>query len=201
MSIGEIFADAQRSNVGHKTLAKRLKRLENSADFDNQIKQCIFRLLDVAKPEAAGNRAVKFVTTYMQDADASNPTTSSILLALLPFLCAKDKTVRYRATQLVSQILGVLSAIDDDLYGVIRHELIKRLHDKVPAVRLEAVMALGRLVENEMDDEQDDKDDDSDSDYEAGLLEKLLDVLQNDSNADVRRALLLNLPITPTTLP
>lgn len=201
MSIGDIFADAQRSNVGHKSLAKRLKRMENTADFDDQLRQCIFRLLEVAKPEAAGNRTVKFLTTYMQDADASDPTTSSILLALLPFLCAKDKTIRYRATQLVSQILGVLSAIDDDLYGVIRHELIKRLHDKVPAIRLEAVMALGRLVENEMDEEQDEKSDDSDSDYEAGLLEKLLDVLQNDSNADVRRALLLNLPITPTTLP
>ncbi|ETN45040.1 uncharacterized protein HMPREF1541_09916 [Cyphellophora europaea CBS 101466] len=201
MSIGDIFADAQRSYVGHKSLAKRLKRLEGSADFDDQVKECIFRLLEVAKSEAAGNRVVKFLTIYMQDADASSPATSSVLLALLPLLCAKDKTVRYRSTQLVSQILGVLSAIDDDLYGVIRHELIKRLHDKVPAIRLEAVLALGRLVENEMDDEQEEKEDDSDSDYEAGLLEKLLDVLQNDSNADVRRTLLLNLPITPTTLP
>lgn len=201
MSIGNIFADAQRSNVGHKSLAKRLKRLEGVPEFDEEIKQCIFRLLDVAKPEAAGNRIVKFLTVYLQDADASSPTTSAVLLALLPYLCAKDRTVRYRSTQLVSQILGVLSAIDDDLYGVIRHELIKRLHDKVPAIRLEAVLALGRLVENEMDDDQEEKDDNSNSDYEAGLLEKLLDVLQNDSNADVRRALLLNLPITPTTLP
>jgi condensin complex subunit 3 len=199
MSVGEIFADAQRSNIGHKSLAKRLKRLENNSGFDAQIKQCIFRLLDVAKSEIAGNRVIKFLTIYLQDADASSPTTSSVLLALLPFLCAKDKTVRYRATQLVSQILGVLSAIDDDLYRVIRHELIKRLHDKVPAIRLEAVVALGRIVENEMDEEQEEQD--SDEDIAPGLLEKLLDVLQNDTNADVRRALLLNLPITPTTLP
>ena len=199
MSVGEIFADAQRSNVGHKALSKRLKRLENHPNFEAHIKQCIFRLLDVTKSEVAGNRVVKFLTIYLQDADASSPTTSSVLLALLPFLCAKDKTVRYRATQLVSQILGVLSAIDDDLYRVIRHELIKRLHDKVPAIRLEAVVALGKIVENEMDDEQEEQD--SDQDIAPGLLEKLLDVLQNDTNADVRRALLLNLPITPTTLP
>ena len=199
MSVGEIFADAQRSNVGHKALSKRLKRLENHPNFEAHIKQCIFRLLDVAKSEVAGNRVVKFLSIYLQDADASSPTTSSVLLALLPFLCAKDKTVRYRATQLVSQILGVLSAIDDDLYRVIRHELIKRLHDKVPAIRLEAVVALGKIVENEMDDEHDEQD--SDQDIAPGLLEKLLDVLQNDTNADVRRALLLNLPVTPTTLP
>jgi condensin complex subunit 3 len=201
MSIGQIFDDVQRSNVSHKSLVKRLKRLEGIPEFDEDIKQCIFRLLEVAKAEAAGNRLVKFLTLYMQDADASSPTTSAILLALLPYLSAKDKTARYRATQIVSQILGVLSAIDDELYGAIRNELIRRLHDKVPAIRLEAVTALGRLVESEMDDNPDEKDSDSDSDYEAGLLEKLLDVLQNDSNADVRRALLLNLPITPTTLP
>ena len=199
MSVGEIFADAQRSNVGHKALAKRLKRLENNANFEANIKQCIFRLLDVAKSEVAGNRVVKFLTVYLQDADASSPTTSSVLLALLPFLVAKDKTIRYRATQLVSQILAVLSTIDDELYMVIRHELIKRLHDKVPAIRLEAVVALGKIVENEIDEEQ--KEQDSEEDVAPGLLEKLLDVLQNDTNADVRRALLLNLPITPTTLP
>lgn len=199
MSVGEIFADAQRSNVGHKALAKRLKRLENNPNFDAQVKQCVFRLLDVAKSEVAGNRVVKFLTTYLQDADASNETTSSVLLALIPHLCAKDKTVRYRATQLVSQILGVLSTIDDLLYKVIKQELVRRLHDKVPAIRLEAVVALGRIVENELDEEPEEQD--SDEELAPGLLEKLLDILQNDSNADVRRALLLNLPITPTTLP
>ncbi|KAL6247949.1 chromosome condensation complex Condensin, subunit G [Rhinocladiella similis] len=199
MSVGEIFSDAQRSLVGHKTLAKRLRRLESTPNFEAHIKQCIFRLLDVSKSEIAGNRVIKFLTVYLEAAEATNQSTSSILLALLPFLCAKDKTVRYRATQLVSQILGVLSTIDDDLYKVIRHELIKRLRDKVPAIRLEAVLALGRLVENEMEDE--DEEQDSDEDVAPGLLEKLLDVLQNDTNADVRRALLLNLPVTPKTLP
>ncbi|KEF57874.1 uncharacterized protein A1O9_05795 [Exophiala aquamarina CBS 119918] len=199
MSIGDIFADAQRSLVGHKSLAKRLKRLESNPNFEANIKQCVFRLLEVSKPEAAGNRAIKFLTTYLETSEDSTQTASALLLALLPFLCAKDKTVRYRATQIVSQILGVLTTIDDDLYKVIRHELIKRLRDKVPAIRLEAVLALGRLVENEMEEE--DEEEDSDDDVAPGLLEKLLDVLQNDTNADVRRALLLNLPITPKTLP
>lgn len=198
MSVGEIFSDAQRSLVGHKTLAKRLRRLENSPNFDAQLQQCVFRLLNVSKSEVAGNRVIKFLTTYLGADDASNQISSSILLAILPFLCAKDKTVRYRATQITSQILGVLQAIDDDVYKVVRHELIKRLRDKVPAIRLEAVMALGRLVESEMEDE--DEEQDSDGDFAPGLLEKLLDVLQNDTNAEVRRALLVNLPATPKTL-
>ena len=199
MSVGEIFADAQRSLIGHKTLAKRLRRLENSPSFEAQIKECIFRLLDVSKSEAAGTRITKFLTTYLSADDASNQISSSILLNILPFLCAKDKTIRYRATQITCQILGVLQAIDDDLYKVIRHELIKRLRDKVPAIRLEAVMALGRLVESEMEEEEEEQD--SDEDVAPGLLDKLLDVLQNDTNAEVRRALLINLPATPKTLP
>ena len=199
MSVGEIFTNAQRSLFGHKTLAKRLRRLENSPNFEAQIKQCIFRLLDVSKSEAAGSRVIKFLTTYLASDEASNQISSTVLLAILPFLCAKDKTIRYRATQITCQILGVLQAIDDDLYKVIRHELIKRLRDKVPAIRLEAVMALGRLVESEMEEE--DEEQDSDEDFAPGLLDKLLDVLQNDTNAEVRRALLVNLPATPKTLP
>ncbi|EXJ54748.1 hypothetical protein A1O7_10089 [Cladophialophora yegresii CBS 114405] len=199
MSVGEIFSNAQQSLVGHKALAKRLRRLEDSPNFEAHLKQCVFRLLDVSKSEAAGTRVIKFLTTYLASDDASNQISSSILLAILPFLCAKDKTVRYRATQITCQILGVLQAIDDDLYKVIRHELIKRLRDKVPAIRLEAVMALGRLVESEM--EEDDDEQDSDGDFAPGLLDKLLDVLQNDTNAEVRRALLVNLPATPKTLP
>ncbi|EXJ57791.1 uncharacterized protein A1O5_12349 [Cladophialophora psammophila CBS 110553] len=198
MSVAEIFSDAQRSLVSHRTLAKRLRRLENSPNFEAHVKQCVFRLLDVSKSEAAGTRVIKFLTTYLVSDDISNQISSTILLAVLPFLCAKDKTVRYRATQLTCQILGVLQAIDDDLYKVIRHELIKRMRDKVPAIRLEAVMALGRLVESEMEEEE---EEDSDEDYAPGLLHKLLDALQNDTNADVRRALLVNLPATPKTLP
>ncbi|KAL2431013.1 Condensin complex subunit 3 [Exophiala dermatitidis] len=198
MSVAEIFSDAQRSLVGHKTLAKRLRRLEETPTFETHMKQCIFRLLDVSKSEIAGSRVIKFLTVYFDSADGSRRPTSSILLALLPYLCAKDKTVRYRATQIVSQIFGVLGQIDDDLYKVIRHEMIKRLRDKVPAIRLEAVLALGRFLEDEMDHEEEEQD--SDEDVAPGLLDKLLDVLQNDTNADVRRAL-LKLPVTAKTLP
>jgi condensin complex subunit 3 len=44
---------------------------------------------------------------------------------------------------------------------------------------------------------------DSDSDNESGhgVLVKLLDILQNDPAAEVRRNLLLNLPLTKEVLP
>ncbi len=66
-------------------------------------------------------------------------------------------------------------------------------------IRVQAVLGLGRLAGNETEEDQDDAD--SDNEKASGLLRKLLEVLQNDPSADVRRSLLLNLPLTPITLP
>lgn len=103
--------------------------------------------------------------------------------------------MRYRVTQIISHIVNSLDSIDDELYHLIRQGLIRRIRDKEPTVRVQAVMGLGRLAGNE-----EDEDDRVDS-GSAALLDKLLDVLQNDTSAEVRRTLLLNLPLTPTTLP
>jgi condensin complex subunit 3 len=76
---------------------------------------------------------------------------------------------------------------------------LKRIRDKEPTIRIQAVLGLGRLAGNEAEEQE--NDDDSDNDDAGGLLEKLLEVLQHDSSAEVRRSLLLNLPLTPGTLP
>jgi len=130
---------------------------------------------------------------------ASTRMTSYILSILLQFLASKEKIVRYRATQLVAHIINSLDSIDDEYYHLLKMGLLKRIRDKEPMVRVQAVLGLGRLAGNEVDGEQ--ENDDSDDDDATGLLEKLLDVLQNDPSADVRRSLLLNLPLTPGTLP
>ena len=125
--------------------------------------------------------------------------TMHILSMLLQFLMSKEKTVRYRATQLVAHIINSLDFIDDEYYHLLKMGLLKRIRDKESNIRVQAVMGLGRLAGNE--DDGDNGGDDSDDDEVSGLLEKLLDVLQNDPSAEVRRSLLLNLPLTPITLP
>src|ERR1700761_45097 len=124
--------------------------------------------------------------------------TSHILNLTLQVINNKDKVVRYRATQIVAHVVNTLDSIDDDLFQLVRLALLKRLRDKENNIRVQAVLGLGRLA-----DEGDDEDDEENSDDEdaGGVLSKLLDVLQHDPSADVRRALLLNLPFTPTTLP
>ena len=130
---------------------------------------------------------------------ASTRLTSHILSILLQFLTSKEKTVRYRSTQLVAHIINSLDSIDDEYYHLLKMGLLKRLRDKEPMIRVQAVLGLGRLAGNEDNGDQD--NDDSEDDDVSGLLEKLLDVLQNDPSADVRRSLLLNLPLMPGTLP
>lgn len=113
-------------------------------------------------------------------------------------MTAKDKTVRYRATQLIAHIVNTLESIDDQLFHLVRLALLKRLRDKESIVRVQAVLGLGPLAD---EGEQEQDSDDSDDETPGGVLGRLREALQHDPSADVRRALLLNLPFTPGTLP
>jgi condensin complex subunit 3 len=177
-------------------------------------------MMAVKKSEPAGDRVVRFLGTFLNvasqkdiellsqdDPDETSvpetPTarlTTKLLSTLLPLLQVKDKTIRFRATQMTSHIINSLDSLDDNLFHQLRLNLLKRIHDKEAPVRLQAVYGLGRLAAEVDDDEQ---NDDSDSDNESGhgVLVKLLDILQNDPAAEVRRNLLLNLPLTKEVLP
>ncbi|KAI1430980.1 ARM repeat-containing protein [Xylaria sp. CBS 124048] len=188
-------------------------------DFNNEFTRCVFRVMPIKKSEGVGDKTVRFIGHFLRhandkdnellgetDADASTmPETPSsrltthVMEAILPLLSAKDKFVRYRSTQLISHIINSLDAIDDDLFQKLRQGLLKRVRDKEAVVRSQAVLGLGRLAGNQIEGMTNPND--SDDDAETGLLEKLLEVLQNDPSAEVRRSLLVNLPILPNTLP
>ena len=190
-------------------------------DFNLEVGRCVLRVLGAKKTEPVGDRVVKFLGLFLKTASEkdtaifqqnrdveetqtipetpSSRLTFSILSLLIPLLSAKEKTVRFRATQIISHVVNTLDAIDDELYHLVRQGLVKRVRDREPTIRIQAVMGLGRLAGNEAEDSQD--DDDSDDMDSSGLLDRLLDVLQNDTSAEVRRSLLLNLPLTPATLP
>lgn len=124
--------------------------------------------------------------------------TAHILGLVLQVITAKDRTIRYRATQIIAHIVNTLDSIDDELFQLVRLALLRRLRDKESSVRVQAVLGLGRLAD---EGEEGAEDDDSDDEDAGGILHKLREVLQHDPSADVRRALLLNLPFTPSTLP
>ncbi|KAE8151491.1 nuclear condensing complex subunit [Aspergillus avenaceus] len=179
------------------------------SEFNVEIGRCLLRILPIKKSEPVGDRILRFVGTFLThasekdaeifatDDDENSPETptsrlsSSLVALVVPLLATKDRTVRLRATQIIAHTVNSLDAIDDDLYHTIRQGLLKRIRDKEPAVRVQAVMGLGRLAGNE-----DEEDEDS-----AALVEKLVDIMQNDTSAEVRKTLLLNLPLLRKTLP
>ena len=203
------------------TSGKKNKTVAEDFDEDQftyEFTRCVLRVMPVKKSESVGEKAIRFIGLFLkhanekdnelvpEDADetgvmAETPSTrltSHLMNTVLPLLTAKEKFVRYRSTQLISHVINSLEAIDDDLFQLLRHGLLKRIHDKEAMVRVQAVLGLGRLAGNETEGEADESDDD---DSGAGLLDKLLEVLQNDPSADVRRSLLVNLPILSNTLP
>ncbi|KAM0699317.1 hypothetical protein Q7P36_001364 [Cladosporium allicinum] len=190
-------------------------------DFNGEFVRCTLRMMAVKKSEPAGDRVVRFLGTFLNAAsqkdnellsneddpeDAGVPETptarltTKLLGTLLPLLQVKDKTTRFRATQMTSHIINSLDSLDDTLFHQLRLNLLKRIHDKEAPVRLQAVYGLGRLAA-EVDDDEENEDSDSDNESGHGVLVKLLDILQNDPAAEVRRNLLLNLPLTKEVLP
>ncbi|KAH3941212.1 hypothetical protein HBH53_205260 [Parastagonospora nodorum] len=188
-------------------------------DFNTEVGRCVIRILGIKKSEPVGDRLIRFLGLFLKFAaekdhaifasteaeeeegvlheTPSSRLTSKLLLSILGFLNSKDKTVRFRATQLVAHVVNNLTAIDDDTFNLIRLGVLKRLRDKEPSVRVQAVLCLGRFVG---EDEEDDDEDSDDDDVAGGIMEKLLDIMINDPSAEVRRAVLLNLPMWPTTL-
>jgi condensin complex subunit 3 len=238
LHVGAVFADAQKSNTGHRKLVINLRKIQEACcyeptrskktqveydfdehDFNTEVVRCIVRVLPIKKSETVGDRIVKFLGIFLRvasekdaqlasDQDAAIPETptqrltNAILQMLLRLLSAKDKIVRFRATQISAHIINTLDTLDDNMFHLLRLALLKRIHDKESSVRMHAIYGLSRLAAELDDDQQDqDSDDDDDDDSSQGVLEKLLNVLQNDPSAEVRRALLLNLPLTPATLP
>lgn len=186
-------------------------------EFNTEVGRCMLRILPIKKSEPVGDRVIRFFGTFLAHANEKDnelfgssaedeygmqdtpetPTTrlmSSIISLLLPVLAAKDKMIRFRAAQIITRIVTSLESIDDELYKAIRQGLLKRIRDKESSVRVQAVTGLARLA---VDDEEDDDQDDNSS----ALLDKLIDIMQNDTSADVRKSLLTNLPLAPVTLP
>lgn len=78
------------------------------------------------------------------------------------------------------------------MYTTLRNQLIDRVNDKEPIIRAHAVIALSKLVGSEDPSEL--------PNDEPTILITVLEVLCGDPSPEVRRAALLNIPLTAETL-
>ncbi|KAL7270925.1 chromosome condensation complex Condensin, subunit G [Rhizina undulata] len=149
-----------------------------------------------------------------EDAFVETPAHRFVLFLLhhfLPLLPSKEKTLRYRTSQFIALLLSnALPTFPIDyrpsamgIFTKLRMELSNRIRDKEASVRTQAAIGLVKLLEMGVpgSDEEEDSDEEEGGNSLGGISRVLVEAMQNDPSADVRRTILYNLPPTPVTLP
>ncbi|XP_040343255.1 condensin complex subunit 3 isoform X3 [Herpailurus yagouaroundi] len=204
LSVKEAFQLAQQPHQNQAKLVVALSRtyctMDDKTIFHEEFVHYLKYAMVVYKREPAVERviefAAKFVTSFHQSdtEDDEEEEDCGILNYLFTFLLksheANSNAVRFRACQLINKLLGSMpenAQIDDDLFDKINEAMLIRLKDKIPNVRIQAVLALSRL--------QDPKDD------ECPVVKAYATLIENDSNPEVRRAVLSCIAPSAKTLP
>ncbi|NXP04490.1 CND3 protein, partial [Thinocorus orbignyianus] len=204
LQIKEAFQLAQKPHHNHAKLVVDLKsaynQLEDKEDFHEKFVHFLKYAMIIYRREPAVEQVIdfvaKFVTSfYQEDGSEEGEDEENLLLTyvfnfLLKSHNANSHAVRFRTCQLVNKILGNLpenAQIDDDLFDKINEAMLIRLKDKFSNVRIQAVLALSRL--------QDPKDEN------CPVVNIYNTLLENDSNSEVRRAVLSCIAPSARTLP
>ncbi|XP_056346966.1 condensin complex subunit 3 [Oenanthe melanoleuca] len=206
LQVQEAFQLAQKPHQNHAKLMVALKstyaQLDDKEGFNEKFIHCLKYAMIIYRREPAVehviNFAARFVTSFYQtekedgseEGEEDNLFLNYVFKFLLESHDANSNAVRFRTCQLVNKILGNLpenAEIDDDLFDKINEAMLIRLKDKFPSVRIQAVLALSRL--------QDPKDEN------CPVVNIYSTLLENDSNSDVRRAVLSCIAPSQRTLP
>ncbi|XP_038256402.1 condensin complex subunit 3 isoform X2 [Dermochelys coriacea] len=204
LQIKDAFEMAQKPHQNHAKLVAALKRtysqLNDRMVFHEEFIHYLKYPMIIYKREPAVeqviNFAAKFVTSFdqLEKEDGNEEEENSLLSYLFNFLLeshsANSHAVRLRACQLVNKLLGSMpenAQIDDDLFDKINEAMLIRLKDKIPNVRIQAVLALARLQDP--------------NDENCPVVNVYNTLLENDSSSEVRRAVLSCIAPSAKTLP
>ncbi|KAJ1653164.1 chromosome condensation complex Condensin, subunit G [Dispira simplex] len=179
--------------------------------FNHELVRNLNKVLPVKRRESCAELVMRFVANFVQyghdvdlkqaterteDEDEEDTLTSRFIEFLMHHLLkgfnAKDKAVRQRVCQLVALCVNSLGEIDEELYQELKVRLFERIHDKEPAIRVQAVVALCRLQNGEEETSNGQLD---------NVTKTLLNILRYDPSAEVRRAVLVSIVKSPLTLP
>nr|XP_028599161.1 condensin complex subunit 3 isoform X3 [Podarcis muralis] len=205
-SIKETFEKAQKAHQNHAKLVASLKHmyneLQDKISFHEEFVQYLKFALIVYKREPAVEQVINFVAKFVvsfyepekDDTEEEEQVENSLLNYLFKFLLeshhANSSAVRFRVCQIINKLLVSLpenAQIEDELFDQISSAMLLRVKDKVPNVRIQAVLALSRL--------QDPKDSD------CPVVNVYSNLIENDSNPEVRRTVLSCIGPSAETLP
>ncbi|XP_030207067.1 condensin complex subunit 3 isoform X1 [Gadus morhua] len=216
MEIKEAFNRAQK---GHNNKAKlvavlknRYNTLEDKTLFHEKFIHYLKYAMIVYKREPAVENVIEFVAKFASSFQSSSkndkegeqqqeeeeedeeeeddhPFLTFIFNFLLESHKANSHAVRFRVCQLINKLLGSMSEnaqIDDDLFDSLHQAMLIRVTDKFPNVRIQAALAMTRLQQPQ--------------DPDCPTVSAYMLILDNDSNAEVRRAVLSCIAMSPITL-
>ncbi|XP_029601185.1 condensin complex subunit 3-like [Salmo trutta] len=211
LAIKEAFQRAQKGHNNKAKLVASLKNTYNKLDdktlFHEEFVQYLKHAMIVYKREPAVENVIEFVSKFStsfhtssteggeeeeeeDEEEDENPFLSYMFNFLLESHKANSHAVRFRVCQLINKLLGGMAEnaqIDDDLFDGIHQAMLVRVTDKFPNVRIQASLAMARLQEPQ--------------NQQCPTVNAYLLILENDSNPEVRRAVLSCIAPSSLTLP
>ncbi|KAK0220231.1 nuclear condensing complex subunit [Armillaria fumosa] len=229
LKIRQIFDQAQHSATSHKKNVVELykyhtemaqmrlseaNQLSGETRFLNLVRELLNRIFPLKHTEKSAENIVKLVGAYVklineraveelrgrEEDDYEDDTVkdedtlaSRFTFGFCEFLLdgfrAKDRNVRFRVVQTCSAVVSHLGEIDEGLWESIWKHLEDRLQDKDAAVRTQAALGLCKFAGGEDPDSED-----------IPVTLTLRNALSADDSADVRRAVLWNIPVNNNTM-
>uniref|UniRef100_A0A674DLN1 Non-SMC condensin I complex, subunit G n=1 Tax=Salmo trutta TaxID=8032 RepID=A0A674DLN1_SALTR len=213
LAIKEAFQRAQKGHNNKAKLVASLKNTYNKLDdktlFHEEFVQYLKHAMIVYKREPAVENVIEFVSKFStsfhtssteggeeEEEEDEEEEDENPFLTLLTFGLkigshkANSHAVRFRVCQLINKLLGGMAEnaqIDDDLFDGIHQAMLVRVTDKFPNVRIQASLAMARLQEPQ--------------NQQCPTVNAYLLILENDSNPEVRRAVLSCIAPSSLTLP
>ncbi|MEE6462406.1 hypothetical protein FKM82_001582 [Ascaphus truei] len=203
LQIKNAFDLAQKPHQNHAKLTASLKltynKMADKSIFHEEFIHFLKYPLIIYKREPSVERVMEFVARFVtsfhrsedgEEEDEENSPVNYLFNFLLESHNVSSQSVRFRVCQLINKLLVNLpenAQIDDDLFDRIHDAMLIRLKDKVPNVRIQAVLAMARLQDP--------------NDENCPVANAYMHLLENDSNAEVRRAALTCIAPSAKTLP
>lgn len=216
----QVFQDAQMNLSSHKKLVIVMRNIHLRAieinlqgAYNLYFSKLINMVLKLKKGEKSADRIAKFCSVFVstilreekaqrekdgkndEDDEEDSPASDFVeffIRHLLRGTESKDKNVRYRVVQLLAYLVNYITELDEELFQALHFSLRRRLYDKEANVRIQAIVAISRFQFFELDEN---------TDQLNSATKSLLQALENDDSAEVRRAALLNLVKDGNTLP
>ncbi|GJS37664.1 condensin complex subunit 3 [Tanacetum coccineum] len=188
--IARILDEARSSRASHLRKLKDLSSLRSSTptpQFFTAFSQILTPIFTTQRRIASVERIVQFVAVFACLRDDPNDFFEMFLRFLIGGTSAANRTARFRACQIISEIIMRLpddAEVSDELWDEVIDCIKVRVGDKVPVIRTFAVRALSRFA-NDAEN--------------SDILELLLETLPLEQNPDVRKTILLSLPPSNAT--